>query len=60
MLIIIGGKKSISAILIKRGINEQVKIEHKDRNVRIRAVTFKIDGKVKVICNVHAPNEEKE
>lgn len=48
------------AILIKRGISEQVKIEYKDENGRILAVSFEIDGKVKVICNVHAPNEEKE
>lgn len=48
------------AILIKRGIFEENDVEYKDTNGRIIIVKLSYKGKEIKVCNIHAPNEEKE
>lgn len=48
------------AILIKRGIFEKVELDYKDTNGRIIIVKVLYGGKSFRVCNIHAPNEEKD
>lgn len=54
------GRKRGVAILIKKGVFEKVDVDYKDTNGRIIIVKLLCNGKEMKVCNIHAPNEERE
>lgn len=54
------GRKRGVAILIKRGIFEEKELEYKDIKGRIIMVKLLYKGREIKVCNIHAPNEERE